>query len=241
VRGIAIAESTGEPVILWRYVSIEKFIDFLRGKSLYLRRVDLLEDAFEGTLSKSTLQFLEDSAIKFMKQVNSDKKFGGAALAKVVSDDVRRLSYVNCWNESQFESPALWKIYVPEGRGVAIRTTRDSLRSAIDDTLTLAPVKYVDFLSDVFASSLDDSLLFYKRVQFSYENEWRVLKQLSPFSTLPAEAPEGIEISATSLEFDVILPPSCPDLTAKSVFAVMSSFNCAASWYRSSLDDVPAY
>src|SRR5260370_10184121 len=42
----------------------------------------------------------------------------------------RRLRKINCWQRSEHENVAMWRIYADESKGIGITTTPDRLRTA---------------------------------------------------------------------------------------------------------------
>ena len=44
--------------MLWRYMSLAKFLSFLQTSSLYFSRIDQLGDPFEGTLTTENVRLL---------------------------------------------------------------------------------------------------------------------------------------------------------------------------------------
>ena len=52
---------------------------------------------------------------------------------------------VSCWHLSGHESMAMWKIYAPGGKAIAIQSTFEALRQAVSHIVVgVGLVKYVD-------------------------------------------------------------------------------------------------
>ena len=84
----------------------------------------------------------------------------------------RRLTFVSCWNASEHESHALWRIYCPTSEGVAIQTTFACLEKSV------APLDVLEVTCN--PHELDNILNPYKlatqkRPMFAYEQEVRVV------------------------------------------------------------------
>jgi len=45
---------------------------------------------------------------------------------------MRRYVFVNPWHKNEFESAAMWKLYLKSEEGVAIRTTVERLKHAFE-------------------------------------------------------------------------------------------------------------
>lgn len=115
--------------IIWQYMSLCKFISLLRDRRLYFNRVDSFNDKFECTLTaidKKIFRYTDD--------------------AKWYWERERKLHYISCWVESNYELALMWDTYGKDG--VAIRTTVGDLIDglAIDKEhhQYLARVKYID-------------------------------------------------------------------------------------------------
>ena len=104
--------------IIYRYTSIEKLIILLESKALYFCCVDNLDDKFEGLLTSSTLDINnwgpKSSTKELSTIIDSIKSF---------SKELKPKTFVNCWTISDFESNAMWKTYLPDGKGIAIKST----------------------------------------------------------------------------------------------------------------------
>jgi hypothetical protein len=88
---------------------------------------------------------------------------------------------VSCWHRSAGESVALWSIYVARGMGVAVRSTRARLRSALD--VGHRELRIVDVTYEDHATSTGDSdawtCLSRKRPAYVHEQELRALVALT--------------------------------------------------------------
>lgn len=105
----------------------------------------------------------------------------------------RRLrTYVNCWNQSEGESAALWGIYVPPNGGVALRSTFARLTASFEPRTVAAGGR--GYESGVFVGVVNDvdysratipggnalSLFVHKRLSFDFERELRAVRTLGP-------------------------------------------------------------
>jgi hypothetical protein len=202
---ISSSSSLEGTIVLWRYMSLDKFVDLLAFSRLYFSPLASFvnTDPFEGYLPEVALR--ADSAIS--RKIDSDTQAlidtlkellpeaGGGALsaieAKFQEDKrsrsrffsaIRRCITVNCWHANEYESEAMWRLYSESGKAVAIETTADSLKAAIEagDSAHLVhihPVKYVDFFdptlrpADCVVGGHRAPLL--KRISYAHEKEVR--------------------------------------------------------------------
>ena len=141
--------------VLWRYMDFTKFVLMLHTRSLYFASANDFEDPYEGTWPNTMTDELEGVPIP--------------------GHPVHRV-FINCWTRLKYESEALWKIYCPEGQGVAIKTDAKSLLYSFMDTIpgVLATICYLDYERGKMRV---DSIAPYvhKRRSFEYEQEVRAI------------------------------------------------------------------
>lgn len=141
--------------VLWRYMDFTKFVLMLHTRSLHFASASAFEDPYEGTWPHTMTGELEG--------------------VRTPGHPAHRV-FINCWTRLEHESEALWKIYCPEGRGVAIRTDTESLLYSFIDTVpgVLAAICYLDYERERMPV---DSIAPYihKRKSFEYEQEVRAI------------------------------------------------------------------
>lgn len=115
--------------IIWQYMPLSKFICLLRGRMLYFNRVDNFKDKTECTLTaidKKVFRYTKDAEWYWERE--------------------RKLHFISCWVESDYELALMWDTYGKNG--VAIKTTVgdliDSLAVDTEHYQYLARVKYID-------------------------------------------------------------------------------------------------
>ncbi|WP_312913409.1 DUF2971 domain-containing protein [Stutzerimonas nitrititolerans] len=90
---------------------------------------------------------------------------------------------VNCWHRNPQESEAMWRLYSENGKGIAIKTSIDSLKKSIESVdqnllVQVGTVKYLDFNDQNISPKdcvIDGHLSpLLKRASFSHENEVRL-------------------------------------------------------------------
>lgn len=177
---------------LYRYMDFTKFCDFIFKRKLYFSRADQQNDSLEGQISK-----IDQLQKKYMhRDENNDNQIS-------TKEDFYRLQrkfLINCWCRDTLESFAMWKIYTADTLGVAVETTDDLLMHSfvfqdedilskidvedwepeifISNCMKHGNVKYIDYDTDpvnTHNASWKYRRLFYKRRNFSYENEYRLL------------------------------------------------------------------
>jgi hypothetical protein len=123
-----------------KYMDLTKFVSLLQRKSLFFCRLDKLEDHFEGTTSKSNwkrrfdffaTQHLRSSKIPKLSEdeihKNVEEYFDG-------DRKMKSLNTICCWNISNSESAALWKIYSDFNQGIMLTSKVTSLLESFKNT-----------------------------------------------------------------------------------------------------------
>ena len=125
-------EDIPDDIVIWRYMSLEKFLSLIENKELYFCRVDLFEDKHEATLpiiDKNNFYYSEEN--------------------KNYWENERKRHFVNCWIESPHELSLMWTAYAKDG--LAIKTTAGNLKKSLNDSeenIYLSRVKYIDYNID---------------------------------------------------------------------------------------------
>jgi len=194
---------------LWRYMSLDKFIDLLSMNQLYFAPLAsyMKTDPFEGFLPAVCLEadanpFKDligdmEPVLSTLKTMCSDAGQEAARNAlekaetafKDLKDTpkrfflpIRQCIAVSCWHANPYESEAMWRLYSERGKAVAIETTVDDFKAAIESRKTehlvhIHRVKYVDFFDkslqpkDCVVGGHRAPLL--KRKSYEHENEVR--------------------------------------------------------------------
>ncbi|SEQ34555.1 hypothetical protein SAMN04488038_105297 [Solimonas aquatica] len=179
--------------LVWRYMSFAKFDWTIQNKCLWLCRADLLGDPWEMSLSGEQLRLVINRHP--ITPIGEAQRESAEERAKRILGLWRSRTFVCCWNKSQHESNALWKIYCKNPDGVALQTTHQKLES-IKDRHSLHPVTYpVPGSSNRTPTHTD--LVTKKRPMFSYEEEVRIV--------FHDESNEAGTANGVRLEFDLDL------------------------------------
>lgn len=166
-------------VKIWRYMDFTKFMSLIESSKLFFSSGNNFEDPFEGV---GTLEFiklrtkaLQDYLAKHPEHENGIRQM--ELILKFLPNHVA----ITCWHENEFQSAAMWKLYLSTNEGIAIQTTYGRLKESITDRLKIqfGRVKYKDIQEDLNA---DDTLnvpfllpFAYKRKSFEHEKEIRGL------------------------------------------------------------------
>lgn len=180
MKQVKIGESLNPELEIWRYVSIEKYIDMLHTKTLYFSPLSFFEksDPFDGyipVVGLTAMASIINKQIapfqKFIDAVTPElNKTGQSDKVKLVNDKIKesiiqgkygfkKISSciaVNCWFLGDYESEAMWKIYSDNGKGIALRSTIGNLAKALsegdhEERIDIGRVKYFDFNDDTLS------------------------------------------------------------------------------------------
>jgi hypothetical protein len=160
---------------IWRYIDFTKLMSMLVGRSLFFCRADLLDDRFEGSMSRANLLEREEP----LGDLTDDAR---ELLSRVRRDEPRR-TFINSWTMGRHESVALWRLYVGDRDGVAIRSSLGRLTRSLEAEprpVHVGAVAYIDYETDPIPD--DDPLrpFLFKRTSFDFERELRAVIQGSP-------------------------------------------------------------
>jgi hypothetical protein len=196
---IRVDQELSDSVVLWRYMSFDKFIHLIDSRSLFLAPISFFKnsDPLEGHLPR---KFHEEIESNFQEMRNESKKsleifpIEEQVILKeynemseqrmsAMTEKMRERQCICCWFESKLESEAMWKLYGDNGKAIAIKTTVGSLREAIQsvenkNTVFLNRVKYIDFNDkelkiEDFPHKEKASILL-KRKEYEHEKEVRL-------------------------------------------------------------------
>jgi hypothetical protein len=97
-------------------MDMDKFQSLLNEKALYLCRADRLQDRFEGTCSRRQILKEEDWLKKIGESymIESEKE-------KRQKDRLK--TYISCWCMSDCDLDLMWKGYIRNPPGIAIKSS----------------------------------------------------------------------------------------------------------------------
>ncbi|MED1304782.1 hypothetical protein BK704_01430 [[Bacillus thuringiensis] serovar konkukian] len=172
---------------LWRYMDFTKLVSLLVTSKLYFPRSDQFKDVFEGKIygygeedARNTIEQLIDSP-----NMSEDFKRKSRSMVEQVLKSVydrserdKKNVFVNCWHLNEYESAAMWDLYLKNEEGIAIQTTFNRIKKSLgecEEEIFIGKVKYVD---PAKYKNLNNSFIepfFTKRMSFSHEKEVRLI------------------------------------------------------------------
>jgi hypothetical protein len=129
-------DTPADDTVVWRYMSFLRLMSSLESARLWLSRIDLLDDSREGRLTD-----LERSQIREVQ---------GAKAEEFIRDleSERHTTFVNCWQENDRESMAMWDLYGSELGSVAIKSTIGRVKEALvgeGRSISIGRIGYLDW------------------------------------------------------------------------------------------------
>jgi hypothetical protein len=208
-----------------------QFMNMLETKSLYFRRLDLLDDPHEGSFN-----WLYNKDEESKKKLVQERKHIG----------------VNCWHCNREQSMAMWRLYARRQYGIAIRSTYDDLCKAItspQDTY-IGKVEYWKNPPNLKYIGLYSGGVLHKLPCYDYEKEVRaVVHNRSLFWDNPKltmwdflyEGKEGVDISVdlSVLIKEVYTCPDSPDWLNNLVNSIIKKYKLNFKVHKSNLLNKP--
>ena len=242
---------------IWRYLDFTKFVCMLDKQSLFFCRPDCLADAFEATWGAASRKNIE---LELKEQIEKGVNVVGGldhqlAGHRRVSEHMRTVTAVNCWHLNQFESAAMWKLYISADQGIAIRSSVSRLINSFPEDkhklIHVGLVNYIDFDSESIPSGNYLTPLLYKRKSFEHEREIRAIACKSEITetknefsmkvlTEPFCSPgEDVTIDLSTLIESIRLAPGSPKWIEDLIASVSNRYGLELRVSRSTLDELP--
>ena len=239
--------SMNPDVSIWRYMDLAKFISMLEAQALHFARTDIMEDAFEGSSTLATLQYLRRELYGDMPD-DTHQRFT-EQLADANKRIVRDYTYLNCWHRSEHESMAMWKIYQSGApQGIALRSRYRRLSESITDdrTIYIGTVSYVNYETDVTPWNNGFYPLVHKRKFFEYGQEIRAVYQSNWAGENGTWAPVGPAVTPISVDLDILVEtvyvsPKAPEWFEQVVRDILVRYGRTWPVWRSNLEGKPVY
>src|SRR6184192_3189683 len=107
-------EPEKQDAVIWRYVNMKKFRDFMKTQELYFCRADLFADKNEGLPPENYKPFPHLNPLDLRDRRQIDDSLGNVA-------QFREAFYVNCWHLFTDETSKMWKQYGEDGLAICSR------------------------------------------------------------------------------------------------------------------------
>ncbi|MFK7161829.1 hypothetical protein V6U78_12365 [Marinospirillum sp. MEB164] len=242
-------QPSDEEVKVWRYMDFTKFVSLIDSRRLYFTRADKFEDPFEGSWPKINVlarEFVpedipEEAREKYLETMRSIGE---------INKHWPRYQAINCWHINDYESAAMWKLYLKSDEGIAIQSTYTKLKKSLidEEKIFLGKVEYIDYDRE----HIDDRNIFgpfvHKRKSFAHEQEVRALVSKWPTGEKGIDFTQEtighglqIRVDIETLIERIFIAPSAPSWFANLVSAVVNRYGYKFEVVHSKLNDSPVF
>ena len=241
---------------IWRYMDFTKFVSLLDKSALFFARSDKLKDEFEGSYPTVTVIKRESQFKKIFEDFNVEPD-SSSTVDKLCQwlKQIRSYVAINCWNVSNQESAALWKLYLKSNEGIAIKSNYRRLKSsfnAAEDDIYIGMVRYIDYSKQSIPDTNILRPFVTKRRSFEHEHELRALLYNRPSTSRGSHGElfmgrpffdngKYVPINLHELIDKIYVAPTCPDWLKELVESLLKLYSIDVQVVRSSLDEPPVY
>jgi len=233
-----------------RYMSIAKFLSLLKDQQVFFCRIDKVEDKFEGTMPRMSIKHLTEwykylrSSKSFFKEMTDEE------IEKKVQEDIvfrnklKSLNCINCWNEFEEESYALWKIYSNINQGIMIKSSFKQIIKAFENAkekIYCSRIEYIDYEKDKINTSNTMPPLVHKHKAYAYENEIRLIHEVSnqnwihDWSEEKFENGVKIKVDIKELINEIIISPFSPNWFVELIDDILEKYGIESKLTKSKL------
>ncbi|MBP6301949.1 MAG: hypothetical protein KBB37_06680 [Bacteroidia bacterium] len=189
---------------VWRYMDFTKMISLIDTRRLFFTRADLFSDPFEGSYPKINVE-----ARNFVPQEIPEEESENylEAMKKMGNTNKHwpRYTAISCWHMNEYESAAMWSLYLKSDEGIAVQSTYKKLKKSIidDNKVYLGIVKYIDYEKDYIDAGNLFGPFVHKRKSFEHERELRGVLMKWPKSTNGIDFQEETIAGGVPIKVDI--------------------------------------
>jgi len=224
---------------IWRYMDFSKLVSLLDMSKLFFPRADKLGDPFEGSYPRGNVILRPIT----YKDVPKDKLGTLSEFYRIFV----KFTAISCWHLNEYESAAMWKLYLKSNEGIAIQSTFSRLKSSFLDenhTIYIGKVKYIDYDKELISREGYPSAFVHKRKSFEHEQELRAVIQSFirkrngeiNWSKPPFKDGLYVSVNLDTLIEKVYLAPTCPNWLLELVKSVTRTYGLSKDVLSSALD-----
>ncbi|MCU5622620.1 hypothetical protein OCA99_23675 [Bacillus cereus] len=238
-----------EETKIWRYMDFTKFMSMLDKEEIFFTRSDRFEDKFEGTYPRANIEETHDFLKRLVEQEHQEETLRSI---NGFSKYIRKLVTINCWHMNEYESAAMWELYLKSNEGIAIQSNIGRLIESFShcpQKIFIGEVNYIDFNKELLQASDLLELFMHKRKSFEHEHEIRAIHQLpfvmSDTGCIDAKAEPsveygiGIPCDIRTLIEKVYISPTAPKWFEELVRSMCDKFDLKVDVFKSELSEMP--
>lgn len=238
---------TDENQMIWRFMDFTKFVDLISSKKLYFARSDHFPDIFEGSLTKMSIEKRKLLFLDLKKRGIFPNDFTEKMWTEENKQHIKGVG-LNCWHMNNFESEAMWKLFLNGKEGVAIQSTYKRLVKSLDSCVidvNVGIINYIDYdKEEIDILNLIEPFA-YKRMSYEHESE---LRCLTMDMHLGVKDPRNMECHGVKAEINlkdlienIYVSPGSSSWFTELVQEISYVFNLDNKIINSCLDDKPLF
>jgi hypothetical protein len=166
---------------------------------------------------------------------------------------LRKHTFMSCWHLNDFESAAMWKLYVAQNEGIAIQTTFKRFVNSFQGNgnelfeVYVGKMKYLNYDREDFPPGNTFVRFLHKRLSFEYERELRAIIQpvFSGGDPLTQSEPFAdallVEVDLRILIERIFIAPTAQNWFAELVESLSKKYDLDAPIRHSELSSDPLY
>lgn len=228
---------------IWRYMDFTKFVSLLETSSLFFTRANKFDDPYEGVYP---IYNRNEENRKMVYGEKYDEK-----MHETLTNFIRKYrkhTLINCWHCNNYESAAMWKLYIKSNEGIAIQSTFQNFTECFSETkerIYIGKVGYIDYESQFMPEGNIYYPFIHKRSSFEHEKEiralvsedWKIIEE----SEEPYDYGKSILVNLDKLIDKIYVSPSAPEWFKELVKAMLEKYNIDKEVVQSKLYDNPYY
>jgi hypothetical protein len=227
---------------IWRYLDLARLLHLLQIRGLFLPKLRLLPDLYEGSMTSATAHYLRSTnriPLRVYPLDGPERTVESAELELIgrLAKSARDTLCVSCWHENTHESDAMWRLYADRGFALVSTFKRltESLGSSPDVTVIAGKVRYVDFDREIMEMHRIEELALYKRRNFAHEREIRIVRRI------PDRAVSGtvLRVDLSQLIHRLVVAPGAEPWLFDVAKRALSDSGLSVPIERSTLYDAP--
>lgn len=212
-----------------------KLVDILERESIFFTRSDKFEDPFEGALTKRTVEERRERRINsFSEDVGMDLREKIIEGESLLNKKMREWTIINCWHMNEYESDAMWKLYLKSNEGIAIQSTFQRLCKSFSlekRDVYIGSVAYIDYVDDTIPTHNSFYPFTHKRRSFEHERELRAVITEFPikddgldYTAEPFEFGDYVQLDLSTLIENIYVAPNAPKWVAELLRNVLKRY-----------------
>lgn len=233
---------------IWRFTDITKLLAMLESQSLWFSSVANLEDPYEAYIQVPTLD--EWREFRMYEEVYVDVKEEDIECLweceMTNAKHVRQTLFENSWHRNDYESAAMWKLYLSHSEGIAIRSTVGRLIDSfqnIPQRILMGMINYVDYEKHPVPNNVYCRAIL-KRKSFEHERELRAV-YYDPYTNSGSDTElttgTNIGVNLDILIDSIYVAPTAPMWMRDLVEAVVKRYDLQKSIRQSVLKSKPIW